>query len=107
VRRFLELSATHFGKRLEPGFNPSALSRSLFNGQGMGLLAQTLRAVGELVARDVSFDAALATERLSGSGIECPPIESYLEILLQQVAERLRTKRGGEPRGKDPADVAS
>jgi nucleoside-diphosphate-sugar epimerase len=107
ARRFLELAAAFFGKRIEPGFNPSAISRSLFNGQGMGLLAQTLRAVADLVARDVTFDASVAAERLAGSGIECPPVESYLDSLLRQVAERVRDRRSSDLRGREPADVAS
>lgn len=106
TRRFLELAAERFGKRLEPGFSAGALGRSLFGNPGVGLLAQKLRTVGDLVTRDVTYDASLATERLHGSGIECPPLETYLDTLLAHVEDRIREGRFADARGTEPFDAA-
>jgi thioester reductase-like protein len=98
TRRFLELSAEHFGKRLSPGFNAGALGRSLFKNPATGLLGQKLRALGELVMRDVSYDDAVARRHLEGSGSVCPPLESYLGVLLAHVEERVRARQvAGSP----------
>jgi hypothetical protein len=69
----------------------------------MGLLAQQLRGVSDLITRDVTYDDAVATARLAPSGITCPPLESYLDVLLSHVEERASDKGG--TRTKDAADV--
>lgn len=103
TRRLLELAAARFGKQLSAGFNPGALG-SLINNPGVGLLAQKLRAVGELVTRDVTYDDAVATSRLEPTAIRCPPLESYLDVLLAHVEERARDT--GSIRPREPVDVA-
>jgi nucleoside-diphosphate-sugar epimerase len=102
TRRLLELAAARFGKLLAPGFNPGVLG-SLINNPGVGLLAQQLRAVGDLITRDVTYDDATATARLAPNGIRCPPLESYLDVLLAHVEARAHDK--GSMRPKEPADV--
>jgi len=105
TRRFLELAAERFGKRLEPGFSAGALG-ALFGNPGVGLLAQKLRAVGDLVTRDVTYDAAVAVERLRGSSIACPPLETYLDVLLGHVESRIREGRFADVQGTEPIDAA-
>jgi nucleoside-diphosphate-sugar epimerase len=102
TRRLLELSAARFGKQLSPGFNPGVLG-SLLNNPGVGLLTQHLRAVGDLITRDVTYDDAVASSHLEPAGIRCPPLESYLDVLLAHVEARARDK--GSMRPKEPADV--
>jgi nucleoside-diphosphate-sugar epimerase len=104
TRRVLELAAARFGKLLSHGFNPGVLG-SLINNPGVGLLAQQLRAVGDLVLRDVTYDDATATARLAPSGIRCPPLASYLDVLLAHVEVRAHDKLS--TRAKEPADVVS
>jgi nucleoside-diphosphate-sugar epimerase len=102
TRRVLELAAARFGKQLSPGFNPGVLG-SLLNNPGVGLLAQQLRSVSDLITRDVTYDDAVATARLAPSGIRCPPLDSYLDVLLAHVEARAHEKGGTRP--KEPADV--
>ncbi len=107
TRRFIELAAAHFGKRLEDGFHAGSFGRSLFNNPGVGLLAQKLRAVQNLVMRNVVYDAASAVAGLAGSGITCPPLESYLDVLLAHVEERAKERGLTEPPPKEAVDAAS
>jgi thioester reductase-like protein len=102
TRRLLELSAARFGKQLSAGFNPGFVG-SLIGNPGVGLLAQQLRAVSDLITRDVTYDDATARARLEPRGLQCPPLDSYLDVLLSHVESRAHDKQGG--RAKDPADV--
>jgi nucleoside-diphosphate-sugar epimerase len=102
TRRLLELAALRFGKQLSMGWNPGMLG-SLINNPGMGLLAQQLRTVSDLITRDVTYDDATATARLAPSGITCPPLESYLDVLLSHVEARASEK--GSMRLREPADA--
>jgi nucleoside-diphosphate-sugar epimerase len=104
TRRLLELAAERFGKRLSGSYGPGFVG-SLFNNPGVGLLAQKLRSVSELITRDVTYDDANAIARLEPLGIRCPPLESYLDVLLSHVELRAREKRSG--RTQEPADVVS
>lgn len=104
TRRLLELAARRFGKRLSPGFNAGFVG-SLLSNPGVGLLAQQLRAVSDLITRDVTYDDAIARARLAPSGIACPPLETYLDVLLSHVEARASDQGAGRP--KEPADVVS
>ncbi|HEY3495798.1 MAG TPA: SDR family oxidoreductase [Polyangiaceae bacterium] len=105
ARRFLELSAARFGQRLEPGFNAAGFGRALLGNRGVGLLVQNLRTVTDLITTPVSYDDSVARAELAGSGIVCPPLESYLDVLLSHLEERVKQQRLNE-RGKEAWDVA-
>jgi thioester reductase-like protein len=107
VGRLLELTAERFGVPLEARLNPRALGRALFGNPGFGLLAQNLRSLVELVTNPASYDDRLARELLAPEGLTCPPLESYLGVLLSHVAVRVEEKRVTEPVPKEPQYVAS
>jgi len=107
VRRLLELTATRFGVTLEARINPRALGRALFGNPGLGLVAQNLRSLIELITNPARYDDAAARALLAGPGEACPPLESYLDVLLSHVAARVAEKRVTVPTPKEPYHVAS
>jgi nucleoside-diphosphate-sugar epimerase len=109
VRRLLELAGQHFGVPVEAGIHPRALGRALLGnggGVGVGLLTQNLRALIELISTPASYDDRAAEELLAPLGITCPPLESYLDVLLSHVAARVAEKRVTDTTPKEPWDVA-
>ena len=100
ARRLVELSAARFGQRVEPGLNAAAFGRALFGNAGVRLLVKNLRAVLDLITSTVDYDERNARRLLAGSGIECPPLEAYLDVLLEDVERRVRERRLGEPRSE-------
>lgn len=80
---FLELAASASGKRLAPNFNAGAFTRGLAANPGR-LLSQGARGFLDLFSGTPRFDARNAEEALSGSGIECPAVASYLVPLLER-----------------------
>jgi nucleoside-diphosphate-sugar epimerase len=107
VRRLLELSGEHFGVPIEGGIHPRAFGRALLGNPGLGLLAQNLRGIIELISNPVSYEDRLALELLAPAKVTCPPLEAYLDVLLSHVAERVAERRVAEPAHKDPWDVAA
>lgn len=107
VRQLLERTGSHFGVPVEAGINPRALGRALLGNPGVSLLAQNLRGMIELISSPVSYDDKLALELLGPAGLSCPPLESYLGVLLSHVAERVAAKRVTDAPHKEPWDVAS
>jgi thioester reductase-like protein len=104
LQRFLERAAARFGKRVEPGFHAPSFGRALLGNPGTSLLAQNLRAIGELVAAPASYDDTTALELLRDSGIACPPFDAYADVLFSHVEARLKEKPWTEA-NKEPWDV--
>lgn len=107
ARRFLELAAERFGKRLESGFNPGALTRAVVGNPAAALLARKIRGVAELLTNTARYDDRSAVELLSPAGILCPPISAYLPALLSHVEARVAEKRLSDTSAEDEYDVAS
>jgi nucleoside-diphosphate-sugar epimerase len=106
VRRLLELSGEHFGVPIEGGIHPRAFGRALLGNPGLGLLAQNLRGIIELISNPVGYDDRVALELLAPGDLRCPALETYLDVLLSHVAERVAEKRVTETAHKEPWDVA-
>jgi thioester reductase-like protein len=107
VRRFVEIVAERFGQRIESGSNPAAFGRALVKNPGVGLLARKLRTVSELIGTDATYDDRNAVELLSPSRIECPPLESYLDVMLEHVERRVAERTVGAHDSMEASDVAS
>jgi thioester reductase-like protein len=107
VRQLVERTGAHFGVPVEAGINPRALGRALLGNPGVRLLAQNLRGMIELISAPVSYDDKVALELLGPVGLACPPLESYLPVLLSHVTERVAEKRVTDAPYKEPWDVAS
>jgi thioester reductase-like protein len=106
ARQFLELAAARFGQRIESGFNAAGFGRALVGNRGMGLLVQNLRVVTDLITTPVNYDDTLARTELEQSGIRCPRLESYLDVLLSHLEQRVKEQRFHERGGKDAWNVA-
>jgi thioester reductase-like protein len=106
ARRFLEIAAERFGKRLESGFNAAAVTRAVVGNPAASLLARRIRGIAELVTNTARYDDRSAVELLAPAGIVCPPISSYLPVLLSHVEARVSEKRLEDDR-EDDHDVAS
>jgi thioester reductase-like protein len=107
IGRLLELTAKRFGVPLDARFSARSLGRALFGNPGLGLVAQNLRSLVELITNPARYDDAVARELLPGPDERCPPLESYLDVLLSHVAARVAEKRLTVPVPKEPYLVAS
>jgi thioester reductase-like protein len=101
LREFLQLAAQASGKRLSATFNAGALTRGLVASPTLRLLSQGARGLLDLFAASPRFDARNSEAALAGSGIECPPVSSYIVPLLE------RARAGFAAHEVEPVDLAS
>jgi nucleoside-diphosphate-sugar epimerase len=104
VRRVFELVAAAGGKRLPGGFIPTRLTRALLNTPGVSLVSKSPRAFLELLTTPVRYDTKHTEQILSGSGIVCPPFESYVDALVAYVKRRVQARRV-QSSGEDEGEV--
>jgi thioester reductase-like protein len=100
LKEFLQMAAEASGKRLAENFNPAALTRGLVENRGLRLLSQGARGLLDLFVPTPHFDARNADAALAGSGVECPPVASYLNTLLD------RARSGFAAHEVEPLDAA-
>jgi thioester reductase-like protein len=99
VRRVFELVARAGGKRLPQGFIPTNLTRAVLNTPGVAMVAKSPRAFLELMATPVRYDTRHTEDILRGSGLTCPPFESYVEELVGYVKRRAHARRSADLAG--------
>ncbi|MBX3198034.1 MAG: SDR family oxidoreductase [Labilithrix sp.] len=102
ARRVFELVATAGGRRSPRGFIPANLTKALLRTPGLDRLAKSPRAFLDALATPVSYSFANTTELLADTDLRCPPIESYVEGLVEYVQHRLREKR---ERDRESAEI--
>jgi len=88
ARRAFELIARAGGHRAG-GSIPPGLARFLLRTPGLERLARSPRAFFEHINTPVDFDASTTASFLAGTGITCPPFESYVEQLVAYVRARV------------------
>ncbi|WP_394827012.1 SDR family oxidoreductase [Pendulispora albinea] len=93
ARHIFELVARAGGRRLPRGFIPANLTKALLRTPGLDRFAKSPRAFLDALATPVVYGTANTDEVLAGTGIQCPPFESYVERLVEFVQVRLREKR--------------
>jgi thioester reductase-like protein len=103
AKRIFELVARAGGRRTPRGFIPTNLTKALLRTPGLERFAKSPRAFVEQLATPVRFDARNTEDILAGSGIVCPPFESYVDQLVAYVRDRVREKR--ERREMEAAEV--
>jgi nucleoside-diphosphate-sugar epimerase len=106
LRRFVELIALRFGLQVESGRNPAAFGRALVKNPGVGLLARKLRVVSEFLGSEATYDNRTALELLLPSRVECPPLESYLDVMLDYVERRVTEGPPAQPSSSEASHVA-
>jgi thioester reductase-like protein len=87
ARRVFELLA-HAGGRRTGASLPAALAKTLLRTPGLERLAGSPRSFLEQILTQVCFDTSQADQLLAGSGIQCPPFESYVDQLVAYVRAR-------------------
>lgn len=107
VRRFVEIVAERFGQRVESGLNAAGFGRALVKNPGVGMLARRLHLVSELIGTDATYDNRQASELLGQSRVECPPLEAYLDVMLEHVERRVVERKLGEPASMEASHVAT
>jgi nucleoside-diphosphate-sugar epimerase len=105
ARRFFELVARAGGRRGPRGSIPANLAKALLRAPGLERLAQSPRAFLETMTTAVTYDTGNADELLTSLGVgPCPPLETYIDKLVDFVRERLRHKRATKKRSADVED---
>jgi nucleoside-diphosphate-sugar epimerase len=98
ARRVLELMARAAGRRGPRVSIPANLAKAVLRAPGLDRIAKTPRAFLETLTTPVSYDARNADELLASLGLPgCPPLETYVDRLVEYVQERLRRGRTSRP----------
>ena len=91
ARRVFELVARAGGRRNPRGSIPANLAKALLRAPGLDRIAKSPRAFLETLTTPVTYDARNADALLPLLGVPaCPPLESYIEKLVEYVQERVR-----------------
>jgi nucleoside-diphosphate-sugar epimerase len=94
ARRVFELVARAGGRRGPRGSIPTNLAKALLRAPGLDRIAQSPRAFLETLTTPVVYDAHNTAEILDTLGVPpCPPLESYVDKLVEYVQERVRKRR--------------
>jgi thioester reductase-like protein len=93
ARRVFDLIARAGGRRAARGHIPSNLAKALLRTPGIERFVRSPRAFVEQLMTPVRYDARNADLVLAGTGIDCPPFESYVDVLVTSVQERIRERR--------------
>jgi thioester reductase-like protein len=93
TRRVFELVARAGGKRGPRGSIPANIAKALLRTPGLDRIAKSPRAFLDMLVTEVAYDATNAHELLAGTGIECPPFDSYVDKLVDYVRLRVRERR--------------
>ncbi len=101
VKRVFELVAAAGGRR-SPGFIPANLTKALLRTPGIDRLAKSPRAFMDALGTPVTYSFANTAELLVDTDIRCPPLESYVDGLVEYVQHRQREKRAQAAEVDDP-----
>ena len=102
ARRVFDLVAAAGGRQNPRGFIPANLTKALLRTPGIDRLAKSPRAFLDALGTPVSYSFANTGELLADTDIRCPPLESYVEGLVEYVQHRLREKRARDAEVDDP-----
>ena len=95
VRRVYELVAQRMGRKLPRLSLGYRLTDALLKLPGLERLTREQRMAISTVNHLVFFSSRGTLELLDGTGIHCPPIESYLDALMEFVKSEYRRKKEG------------
>ncbi|HEX3771331.1 MAG TPA: SDR family oxidoreductase [Polyangiaceae bacterium] len=94
ARKVFELVARAGGRRSPRGSIPANLAKALLRAPGLDRIAKSPRALLETLTTSVTYDAANADELLVSLGVPaCPPLESYVDKLVEYVKEHVKRRR--------------
>jgi thioester reductase-like protein len=106
ARRVYEMIAARAGKKLPPVSLPARVFEALLALPLVGRLARGHRPVLAYVNQLAIYNCRNLLELLDGTGIQCPPITSYLDRLIEFVQTTFARRRGQEQEveADDPLD---
>jgi len=94
ARRVFELVARAGGRRAARGSIPTNLAKALLRAPGLDRIVRSPRALVETLTTPVTYDARNADELLASLGVAtCPPLETYVDKLVEYVQEHTRQRR--------------
>lgn len=93
MRRVVELVGKVSRQKAARGYVPSDLAKTLLRTPGIEQFVRSPRGFWEQLMTPVRYDTRNTDAALAGTGIECPPFESYVEELVAAVEEYLRGGR--------------
>lgn len=93
VREVFEVLARSAGRRSPRGFIPANLTRAILRTPGLEKLARSPRAFLDQLANRVQYSARNTEQLLTGRGIDPPSFESYADVMVNHVRERLSAER--------------
>jgi nucleoside-diphosphate-sugar epimerase len=94
ARRVFELVARAGGRRGPRGSIPASLAKTILRAPGIDRIAKSPRALVETLTTPVTYDARNADELLASLGVAtCPPLETYVDKLVEYVQERVKHRR--------------
>jgi nucleoside-diphosphate-sugar epimerase len=93
ARRVAELVARASGKRTARSHIPSNLAKALLRTPGIERFVRSPRAFVEQLTTAVRYDTRNTDVMLRGSGIACPPFETYVGDLVGAVQEHLQVRQ--------------
>jgi nucleoside-diphosphate-sugar epimerase len=106
ARRVYEMIAERAGKKLPPVSVPTRLFQGLLQLPLLDRLVRSHRPAIEYVNHLAIYNCRNLLELLDGTGIQCPPITSYLDRLIEfvQATYARRRDQGVEAEPDDPLD---
>jgi hypothetical protein len=90
LRRFLELAAERAGRRIDPGLNPTALTRVLIGNPVAKLLPQNARGILDVLTTAAEYDQKHVRDLVESGAPPAPPLQSYLGALVDYVRARIQ-----------------
>ena len=94
TRKVFELVARAGGRRAPRGSIPTNLAKALLRAPGLERIAKSPRALLDTLTTPVTYEARQADELLTSLGVPaCPPLESYVEKLVEYVEAHARRRR--------------
>jgi nucleoside-diphosphate-sugar epimerase len=93
ARRVVEIVSRSGRKRAGRGYVPSDLAKTLLRTPGIERFVRRPRAFLEQLMLPVRYDTRNTEMVLAGTGLECPPFESYVDELIAAVEEHVRSRR--------------
>jgi hypothetical protein len=93
ARRVIELVSKANKQRPSRGRVPSDLAKILLRTPGIDRFVRSPRAFVEGLMVPVRYDTRNTDVALAGTGVACPPFESYVEELVAAVHDHIRKRR--------------
>jgi len=87
AKRFFYAVADAAGRPRPTVFLPEGMMKAVLNLPGIRAVAREDRTFVEWFDGDVHFDTSHADTILAGSGIVCPPVPSYVDVLVRYVRD--------------------